>query len=373
MSSLRICKLGDLIEFQRGYDLPKSEFKDGPYPVQSSNGILGFHNEYKVEAPGITIGRSGTVGLPHLLNTNFFPHNTALFVKDFKGNNVQYIYYLLKQLKLGDKGSGSGVPTMNRNHLHPLKIKAYRDAIEQEIVAKVLSVIDAKIELNKRVNAELEAMAKTLYDYWFVQFDFPDANGKPYKISGGKMVYNAELKREIPEGWDVAVVENVLGKTPSSTKVLNQEIVVTGSIPVIDQSQDYICGFTDDITALIKPKQPHIVFGDHTRTVKLVNFEYARGADGTQILLSNDSRMPGYLLYQVVSDIDLSNYGYARHFKFLKDSKIILPNETIATRYQQVVTPWYEKIKGGIFENQHLMRLRDWLLPMLMNGQVTII
>jgi len=78
--------LGKLIEFQRGYDLPQSQFIHGQYPVQSSNGILGYHNEYKVEGPGITIGRSGTVGLPHLLKTNFFPHNTALFVKDFKGN-----------------------------------------------------------------------------------------------------------------------------------------------------------------------------------------------------------------------------------------------------------------------------------------------
>ena len=290
--------------------------------------------------------------------------------------DVNYLYYFFSQTQINSYinklSAQSSQPNLNLDLLGRLSFNCLA-LDEQKKISSILSVLDAKIELNNRINAELEAMAKTLYDYWFVQFDFPDANGKPYKTSGGKMVYNAELKREIPEGWDVAVVENVLGKTPSSTKVLNQEIVVTGSIPVIDQSQDYICGFTDDITALIKPKQPHIVFGDHTRTVKLVNFEYARGADGTQILLSNDSRMPGYLLYQVVSDIDLSNYGYARHFKFLKDSKIILPNETIATRYQQVVTPWYEKIKGGIFDNQHLMRLRDWLLPMLMNGQVTII
>jgi type I restriction enzyme S subunit len=258
-----------------------------------------------------------------------------------------------------------------------LLLPEYDDQVK---AGDLLFLMNQKIELNNRINAELEAMAKTLYDYWFVQFDFPfdfaqgkpAASGKPYKSSGGKMIYNPTLKREIPAGWDVAVVADVLGKTPSSNKVLNQEILAEGSIPVIDQSQDYICGFTDDITALIKPTQPHVVFGDHTRAVKMVNFEYARGADGTQILLSNNSRMPGYLLYQAVSDIDLSNYGYARHFKFLKDSKIILPNEIIAARYHEVVAPWYEKIKEGIFENQHLMQLRDWLLPMLMNGQVTV-
>ena len=123
MSKLEICELGDLIEFQRGYDLPKSDFVVGPYPVQSSNGVLGYHNEFKVKGPGITLGRSGTVGIPHLIDGDFFPHNTVLFIKDFKGNDLKYIYYLLKILRLGDRKSGSGVPTMNRNHLHPLKVE----------------------------------------------------------------------------------------------------------------------------------------------------------------------------------------------------------------------------------------------------------
>ena len=127
----------------------------------------------------------------------------------FKGNDVRYIYYLLKTLKLNEYKSGSGVPTMNRNHLHPIKVFATKDSETQEKITSVLSVLDDKIELNNHINTELEQMAKTLYDYWFVQFDFPDANGKPYKSSGGKMVYNDVLKREIPEAWKV----NKLGTT----------------------------------------------------------------------------------------------------------------------------------------------------------------
>ena len=221
MNKISKTRLGNLIEFQRGYDLPKSSLVKGEYPVISSNGILGFHNEYKVKAPGITIGRSGTVGLPHYIESNFFPHNTALFIKDFKGNNPKYIYYLLKTLRLNDRKTGSGVPTMNRNHLHPIEVSAHLEFPTQQKIASVLSALDAKIELNNRINAELEAMAKTLYDYWFVQFDFPDALGKPYKTGGGKMVWNDELKREIPDGWEVKkindVVERILdhrGKTP---------------------------------------------------------------------------------------------------------------------------------------------------------------
>jgi type I restriction enzyme S subunit len=218
-------KLGDLVEFQRGYDLPKFNFVEGKYPVVSSNGILGYHNEYKVIGPGITIGRSGTVGLPHYYESNFFPHNTTLFIKDFKGNNSKYIFYLIKNLKLNNQGTGSGVPTMNRNHLHPLKIKAHKDVQVQQKIAAVLSALDSKIELNNRINAELEAMAKTLYDYWFVQFDFPNAKGKPYKSSGGKMVWNKELKRNIPYGWGVGVISNIVMNT--------KEGVEAGAHPIL--------------------------------------------------------------------------------------------------------------------------------------------
>ena len=218
MSNISNTTLGDLVEFQRGYDLPKSQFIEGNVPVISSNGVLGYHNVPKVKAPGITIGRSGTVGLPHFINKDFFPHNTALFIKDFKGNYPRYIYYLIKTLGLNDYKSGSGVPTMNRNHLHPIKVRAFLDLEEQHKIAKVLYDLDTKIEINNRINSELEAMAKTLYDYWFVQFDFPYSPpsegcpqdgvvfGKPYKSTRGKMVWNEELKREIPEGWDCVLL-----------------------------------------------------------------------------------------------------------------------------------------------------------------------
>ena len=372
MSKLDECILGDLVEFQRGYDLPKSKFVEGKYPLQSSNGILGYHNEYKVEGPGITIGRSGTVGTPHLIRENFFPHNTSLFVKEFKGNDIEYIYYLLQYLDLGNQKSGSGVPTMNRNHLHPIKIRAYRDKTYQQRTIKILSLIDKKIQINNQINQELEAMAKTLYDYWFVQFDFPDQNGKPYKSSGGKMVYNPELKREIPEGWGVESVGNLLDKVTKAEKIENNSIEFIGEIPVIDQSQKYIAGFTNNENAILQPQDGHVIFGDHTRVVKYINFDYARGADGTQVLISNNENISNVLLYHMIEDFDLSNYGYARHFKFLKEKTVIVPDKEVSSKFETQANVIYEKIKNNIFENQELTQLRDWLLPMLMNGQVKV-
>jgi type I restriction enzyme S subunit len=247
----------------------------------------------------------------------------------------------------------------------------------QQKIATVLSALDSKIELNNCINAELEAMAKTLYDYWFVQFDFPvfTSSGaeKPYKTSGGKMVWNEELKREIPEGWEVKRVDEILDKEAPKIKIPSSEFKNEGNIPIIDQSTDFIAGYTNVENSKIEGKAvPRIVFGDHTRILKLINFDFARGADGTQVLLSNSARIPQHLFYHSLLKIDLSNYGYARHFKFLKDSLIIQPDLNSSIQFEEKVAVFYTMIRENIFQNQKLTELRDWLLPMLMNGQVKV-
>lgn len=242
----------------------------------------------------------------------------------------------------------------------------------QKKIGDFLYSLEKKKQINNQINQELEAMAKTLYDYWFVQFDFPDQNGKPYKSSGGKMVYHPELKREIPEGWGVESVGNLLDKVTKAEKIENNSIEFVGRIPVIDQSQKYIAGFTNNENGLIQPQKGHVIFGDHTRVVKYINFDYARGADGTQVLISKNEHISNVLLYHMIEDFDLSNYGYARHFKFLKEKIVIVPDKEVSQKFETQANVIYEKIKNNIFENQQLTQLRDWLLPMLMNGQVKV-
>ena len=245
---------------------------------------------------------------------------------------------------------------------------------QQDFLVKILSVIDDKIEVLHQINDNLAELAKTIYDYWFVQFDFPDENGKPYKTSGGKMVYNDILKREIPEGWwEVKRLGEILKKNETTIKINAKDYLSSGSIPIIDQSSDFICGYTNEISALIKASNiPAIIFGDHTRILKFIDFDFARGADGTQILFSNNEKMPQYLFYHSLLKIDLSNYGYARHFKFLKEQKILLSDRLIAEKFTDNVKTIYEKIKINRNQIQHLQSLRDWLLPMLMNGQISV-
>ena len=267
--------------------------------------------------------------------------------------------------------TGSIVSNLNISSLRELKIPLHNFE-EQRKITNILSAIDDKIQINNQINQELEAMTKTLYDYWFVQFDYPDQNGKPYKSSGGKMVYNPELKREIPEGWGVESVSNLLDKVTKAEKIENNSIEIIGRIPVIDQSQKYIAGFTNNENAILQPQNGHVIFGDHTRVVKYINFDYARGADGTQVLISNNENISNVLLYHMIEDFDLSNYGYARHFKFLKEKIVIVPDKEVSSKFETQANVIYEKIKNNIFENQELTQLRDWLLPMLMNGQVKV-
>lgn len=390
MSKPQNCLLGDLIEFQRGYDLPKSKFVHGKYPVQSSNGILGYHHEYKVKAPSITIGRSGTVGIPHLIKTNFFPHNTALFVKDFKGNDVEYIYYLLKNLKLNEYKTGSGVPTMNRNHLHPLKIQAFLGIPTQKSIAHILSTLDQKIAINNQINAQLEQMAKTLYDYWFVQFDFPDENGKPYKSSGGEMVYNDTLKREIPKGWEVKslgeVEPNIItGKTPSTQ---NEEFF-NGNIPFItigdirnnmfifQTEQKLSKTGAESQSSKYLPKDSLCV--SCIATVGLIGFTTQKSQTNQQInsiIFKNKYNGPYFYFYLkdyfFVSKAKTGNTFANMNKGDFANIKMIYPSSNIIEKFFQNIVYSFQKIKNLQKQNQQLTQLRDFLLPMLMNGQVGV-
>lgn len=214
-------------------------------------------------------------------------------------------------------------------------------------------------------------MAKQLYDYWFVQFDFPDENGKPYKSSGGKMVWNEKLKREIPEGWTVDVIGNILDKYPPTKKYETKEYLPRGKYPIVDQGDSYIVGFTNEKDNLLS-RYPAVLFGDHSTKVKLIDFPFARGADGTQILYSNNPQISQYYFYLVIASLQIPNPGYSRHFKYLKELPIVIPDKSIIDVFTKKVTPIYIHRKENIFAILELTTQRDALLPLLMNGQVKV-
>ena len=207
MSEWKEYKLGDLVTFQRGHDLPRNQMLDGNFPVAGSNSIIGFHHDYTTKGPGITIGRSGNIGNPQFYKTDFWAHNTVLYVKEFKLVDPVFFYYLLKTIDFSQLNSGSAVPSLNRNFIHPFVVKIPSDITTQTAIAEILSSLDDKIELNNKINLALEQLAQTLFKQWFIDFEFPNENGEPYKSSGGEMV-ESELG-EIPKGWEVGSLNQI--------------------------------------------------------------------------------------------------------------------------------------------------------------------
>ncbi|QTV07009.1 restriction endonuclease subunit S [Faecalibacter bovis] len=364
--------LKDLLEIKNGSD--HKHLNDGNIPVYGSGGLMRMVDTAIYKDESILLPRKGTLSNIQYTNKPFWTVDTLYYTIVNKEKAVPYyLYHYLKRLDLSNLNSGTGVPSMTFGAYYGVKINLPNLPTQQKIAA-VLSALDDKIEVNNKINAALEAMAKTLYDYWFVQFEFPNVEGKPYKSAGGKMVYNPTLKREIPEGWEVKFVDDLLRKNENNLKLNAKEYSSEGKFPIVDQSTDFIAGFSDkeDYKIDISVDFPAIVFGDHTRILKLINFDFIRGADGTQVLFSNNERLPQILFYHSLLKIDLSNYGYARHFKFLKDSMIILPHLDLANKFERKANIFYKKILNNQKQNQELAQLRDWLLPMLMNGQVTV-
>ena len=242
---------------------------------------------------------------------------------------------------------------------------------EQNKIAYTLQLLDSKISLNRQINDNLEAMAKQLYDYWFVQFDFPNDEGKPYKSSGGAMVWNDKLKREIPQGWSTLPISAILDKYPTTKRYETKEYLSQGKYPIIDQGDTYIVGYTNEDDNLLT-RHPAVLFGDHSTKVKFLDFDFARGADGTQILYSSNDAVSQYYLYLAVSTLQIPNPGYSRHFKYLKELPIVIPSLSIAIKFANIVKPLFKKWTNNIFNNIALTKQRDELLPLLMNGQASV-
>jgi len=255
----------------------------------------------------------------------------------------------------------------------------------QKAIAKVLSDIDAKIELNNKINRELEAMAKTLYDYWFVQFDFPNDQGKPYKSSGGKMIYNEQLKREIPKGWEVKNLTELFvfqkGIEPGTneyktSKTSKDDIVFYRVADINGNTTTYINSKNKNFN-LINEYNVVVSFDGSIGKVGIgLNGAYS---SGLQKIYDPSKKLANSIIYMLFKDerIIKTIHKYATGSIILHASNSIkyltIPyDETIYLKFQNIINPIYNKIIKNKIENKQLTELRDWLLPMLMNGQVTV-
>ncbi|MEE9430304.1 MAG: restriction endonuclease subunit S [Melioribacteraceae bacterium] len=313
-----------------------------------------------------------------------FPDSVVGFNATEDETTELYIHYIFVYIKkaIQNRTLGSIQDNINIDYLTSLKFRMPSFSYQQKI-AKVLSTLDAKIELNNRINKELEAMAKTLYDYWFVQFDFPNENGKPYKTSGGKMVYNKELKRDVPNGWEVGVLSDISNITMGqSPKGKSYNSVGKGSI-FFQGSTDFgwrfpkVRQFTTSPTRFAKK-------GDILLSVRApvgtLNVAIKDCCIGRGLAALNSKSNTGSYLFGIMQNLkqifDRRNVSGTTFGSITKDDlyslKVIIPKENLLIKFHQKVSTFDNLIVKNHKENQQLTELRDWLLPMLMNGQVRV-
>ena len=372
----------------------KDRFYSGDYPKEylCSKGDL---------VVAMTEQAAGLLGSTAIVpEDNRYLHNQRIgLISCNESLNKDFAYYLFMTQSVRQQISRSASGTKVK-HTSPEKIYDVQVDIPkiqtQKNIAIFLSSLDKKIQINNQINQELEAMAKTLYNYWFVQFDFPDQNGKPYKSSGGKMVYHPELKREIPEGWGVEklgeLIEIERGVTYSKSDIVEKTTKdaigvlratnITGNVMDLN---DLVYLTKDKINnkQIIKQNEILIVMSSGSKehlgknAINYYEEVIGFGAFCSKIVpqkysafintFLQSSEFKGYLLKQSMG----TNINNLTNSDML-DCRIILPNEEILDKFENIVEKNIRLISNNYIQNQELTQLRDWLLPMLMNGQVKV-
>ena len=373
-------KLGDVIDFKNGKSVKKS---DGIIPIYGGNGILGYTDKSNFSHT-IVVGRVGAYcGSIHVEDNSCWVSDNAIAGVPKEGQDLTYLYYVLKSLNLNSKQIGSSQPLITQSMLKDMVVDIEIDIEKQKKIANSISIIDQKIQINNQINQELEAMAKTLYDYWFVQFDFPDQNGKPYKSSGGKIVYNPELKREIPEGWGVEKLDNVanitMGQSPKGSSYNESGegmIFFQGStdfgwrFPVARQYTTEPSRIAEEDDILLSVRAP----------VGTLNIADTRCCIGRGLAAINSKVGANSYIFNVMQDFkklfEMMNSVGTTFGSITKDDlyslQLVYPPTELLMKFDKSVKSFDREIKNRCRQNQELTKLRDWLLPMLMNGQVKV-
>ena len=353
------------------------------YSTQKLEKFKVFPDDIVIAMTGATIGK---VGRNKSGRTVFLNQRVAKINPNFK-EDLDFIYYCINntvflEYVLNNVDSKSAQANISHFGIGNFEINWYDRETRQKI-AKVLTCLDDKIFINSQINQELEVMAKTLYDYWFVQFDFPDQNGKPYKSSGGKMVYNSELKREIPEGWGVEKLEKItnitMGQSPKGTsynEVGEGMLFFQGStdfgwrFPVARQYTTEPSRIAEEDDILLSVRAP----------VGTLNIADTRCCIGRGLAAINSKVGANSYIFNVMQDFkklfDMINSVGTTFGSITKDDlyslQLVYPPTELLMEFDQLVKSFDREIKNRSRQNQELNQLRDWLLPMLMNGQVKV-
>ena len=361
MEEIKIKKLGDILNFRRGHDLPKSIMQDGTIPVAGSNGIIGYHNEETSIHPCITIGRSGNVGTPYIYD-RCWAHNTVLYVDDFKGNDPEYLYYLLKTLPLSSFGGGSAVPTLNRNHIHPIEIKCFENIKTQRQIVSLLKSLDSKIELNRRINDNLEQQAQVWLNELLDRYtdsttvlihEIAEINPKRNLSKGtsAKCIEMANIPTtgSFPNGW-------IEKEYNGGMKFCNGDTLIARITPCLENGKTAFINFLDK-NEIAYGSTEYIVISAKSNYSSAFFYFLARNHDFVDYAVKN---MNGSSGRQRVSGDTIGKYRIP-----------VIPREKLEsfTNHAEIAL---KTIKNNSLQNMRLSMIRDVLLPKLMSGELKV-
>lgn len=394
-------KLGDVLTLKRGYDLPTQDRHAGPFPVVSSSGVTGWHVESKAKAPGVVTGRYGTLGEIYYLTQDYWPLNTTLYVKEFKGNDPRFISYFLKGLNFASYNDKSSVPGLNRNHLHSEVVYFPADLSEQRHIADILGTLDDKIELNRQMNRTLEAMARTIFKAWFVDFEPVKAKAAGAQSFRGipQAVFDQLPDRftdtemgPVPEGWEVKPIGSIASISRDSMTPADSpdEIFEHFSIPAFDAGMRPGRDLGSSIKSNKYAVSPHCVL------VSKLNPRFARvwlpdePTNGARqicsteflVITPKDGWSREQLFCQFVEvgfrkALEQRASGTSSSHQRIKPKDfektiVVSPPMKVREAFVGSVGPLFAKAANGHRESQTLAALRDTLLPKLISGQLRV-
>ncbi|RJW74102.1 restriction endonuclease subunit S [Coprococcus sp. AF38-1] len=356
-SGYKMINMGELFANDRIYDIPMELV-----PLKDSE-----KNNAKVEVGDLLFARQSLVfegaGKCSIVMevsplTVFESHLIRVRLKD-NVNPVFYYYYFRSTLSpmksIVSQCAQAGIRGRDLQELNVL----FPPKNVQDKIANILKKYDELIENNNKQIKLLEEAAQRLYKEWFVDLRFPGYE-------------QTEIIDGIPKDWEKKLIGDIIGKISRTKQIKTSDYLAEGAIPVVDQSRDFIAGYTNDEDSVVNLGIPIIVFGDHTRILKYIQFPFAKGADGTQLIISDKDNMPQSLLYLSLKAVDLSNYHYARHFKYLKAEIILIPTKEIGDKFDRIVSPMLSRIQKLRDICNKSSQARDGLLPKLLGGEIEV-
>jgi type I restriction enzyme S subunit len=381
--------LGEVCELKRGYDLPTQRRVDGDVPIVSSSGVTGYHSEAKVQAPGVVTGRYGTLGEVFFIKEDFWPLNTALYVRDFKGNEPRFVAALLQSLDLGTNDGAAAVPGVNRNQLHRLLVRR-PDADTQRQIGRVLTGLDDLIENNRRRIELLEQMAQAIYREWFVYFRYPGREDAT--------LVDSPLG-PLPEGWELRQL-NEVATIVRGRSYRKHELVDAGGMPFVNlkcmirgggfrrdglkrydgkHTCDQRVSAGDIVLAVTDLTQGREILARATLVPRLREEFGVISLDVIRIVpVDPEDRLAVYFALRCTDFPDrvkeFANGSTVLHLSptHVAEGAVIWPADHLRRRFAQVVEPMIGQVDDLSDASEHLAGIRDLLLPRLVTGQIDV-